>query len=70
MEMRDKEEFEPEIERLKSQIDKSLNDLEWTKDICVLSRTDKFGKKNWVAKIMMAKGQLQNIKESLDSLDE
>lgn len=68
--MRDvkKEEYLPEIERLKTQIDKALSDLEWTKDICVLSRTDKFGKKNWVAKIMTARGNLENIQNVLEDI--
>lgn len=66
--MKEKEEYKEEILELLEGINEDLEKLDWTKDVAPLAKEDKWGEKNWVARIMNAKGMLQNIQIDLRDL--
>lgn len=66
--MKEKEEYKDEIMEVLTRINRILEEMEWTKDVSVLAKEDKWGKKNWVAKMMLTKGMLQQIQENLHDL--
>ncbi len=68
--MKEKEEYKEEILEALEKCNELMEGLEWTKDISVLAKEDKWGNKNWVGRIMRVKGMLQNIQEDLKELGE
>jgi len=65
-----KEDYLPEIERLKQQISEAISDLEFTKDICIHARTDeKFHRKNWIAELLFVKGTLESLRDNLEDME-
>jgi len=69
MEDIDKEDYKCKISSIKEKVEDIIDEMEWTKDISIYSETDRFGRKNWVGKLMTVKGQMKTVQEILDTIE-
>jgi len=64
----DKKEYKKEILEVLGRVNEILDELEWVSDVAPLADEDKWGRKNWVARMVKTKGMLKNIRENLEEL--